>query len=443
MQARGSARNARVRRKGIRRRSASRSARNVGAGARARLRGFRQATIVAVAVTGFLLLLLAPAEAVPTAERGPPPAGEQGGPAAQQLPDTVSVIEDIPVDSLQVGAAGADDSVAAVRADTLVRAAQVEARRTVRNLWYGFLGALPKVLVVIATLFLAWLIVRLVRPLLRRILGEWQRASAATAIFGICVWLLAVGIAVSVLAGDIRALVGSFGLVGLALSWALQTPIESFTGWLMNSFQGYYRVGDRVAVGDALGDVYRIDFLTTTVWEIGGISRPGFVNAEQPTGRLITFPNSEVLSGSVVNLTRDFPYVWDELSVPVANTSDLAYAGQTLMRVASGIIGDYMRGPARQYEAILERARLEVSVADTPQVFVSLEESWTTLTVRYLVGARERRIWKSRLAQAVNEELKRPEHAERIHSAYPRHQVQLLDAAEHPVDGPAIRHEAE
>lgn len=393
------------------------------AGARARLRGFRQATIVAVALTGLLLMLLAPAEA------------GLGAASAQELPDTVSIIQHVPVDSLQTGtSAAADTDTMPVRADTLVRAAGDEARRTVRGLWYGLLGALPKFLVAIGTLFAAWAVVRLVRPLLQRMLGHWERATAATAIFGIVMWLLAVGIAVSVLAGDIRALVGSLGLVGLALSWALQTPIESFTGWLMNSFQGYYRVGDRVAVGDVLGDVFRIDFLTTTVWEIGSNSRPGFVNAEQPTGRLITFPNSEVLSGSIVNLTRDFPYVWDEVTVQVANTSDIAYAMSVLERVAIGVIGDYMRTPAQQYEAILRRAQLELVVAEAPQVFVSLEESWTALTVRYLVGARERRTWKSRLAQSIVTELNAPEHTGRIIPAYPRHQVQLLDAGEDPVD---------
>src|SRR5690606_20504185 len=132
---------------------------------------------------------------------------------------------------------------------TLLAAARAEAEGTVRRLWYGFLSNLPKFLVAIFVLLLAGASVRIVRPILRRVLGQWERASAATAVLGIAIWLLAIGIAVSVLAGDVRALVGSLGLVGLALSWALQTPIESFTGWLLNSFQGYYRVGDRIAVG--------------------------------------------------------------------------------------------------------------------------------------------------------------------------------------------------
>jgi len=65
-------------------------------------------------------------------------------------------------------------------------------------------------------------------------------------------------------------------------------------------------VGDRVLVGEVFGDVVKMDFLTTTVWEIGTPQRPGFVNAEQPTGRVVTFPNSEVLTGTIVNLTREF-----------------------------------------------------------------------------------------------------------------------------------------
>jgi two-component sensor histidine kinase len=45
-----------------------------------------------------------------------------------------------------------------------------------------------------------------------------------------------------------------------------------------------------------------------TVWEIGGPDRPpGQIHAEQPTGRLITFPNNEILTGTVVNLTPRTP----------------------------------------------------------------------------------------------------------------------------------------
>ncbi|HEV2130302.1 MAG TPA: mechanosensitive ion channel domain-containing protein [Longimicrobiaceae bacterium] len=406
------------------RRGPARDVGSVAAGARARLRGFRKASIVAVAITAFFLMIFAPEEGDGAAQE--PVAQDTPAVVLEEIPDTVAIIRQVPVEELQRAEAEAAAQEEEASPDTLARVATEDAMRALRGLWVGFLGNLPKYLVAIGILIIAGVLVRLLRPALRRVLRGWERSNAAVALVGFAIWLLALGIAISVLVGDIRALVGSLGLVGLALSWALQTPIESFTGWLMNSFQGYYRVGDRVAVGDAFGDVYRIDFLTTTVWEIGGPDRGSFVQAEQPTGRLITFPNYEVLRGSIVNLTRDFPFVWDELTVSVANKSDLRYAVDVLQALARSVLGEQMASPVQRYEEILRRERLEIAIAHEPQVFVSLDDFWTNLTIRYLVAARERRKWKSQLALAATEELNKPEHADRILSVFPRRQIQFI-----------------
>lgn len=298
-----------------------------------------------------------------------------------------------------------------------------EATGTVRDLIVGFTDLLPKLLIALALLIAAAVIVRLVRTALRAILGEWERAEAATAMSGVVIWLIAVGAALSVVAGDARALVGSVGLLGLALSWALQAPIESFAAWLLNSFKGYYRVGDRIAVGEVFGDVYRIDFLNTTVWEAGGPDKP--VRGAQPTGALITFPNSEVLRANVTNFTRGFPFVWDEVVIGISNESDLAYAMKVIGDVARRVIGPAMAEPAGTYRDILDREGLAYDVADEPVLFVSATESWTDITVRYLVGARERRKWSSTLLIEINIELNRPEHRDRIRGSYPVRRVDL------------------
>ena len=206
-----------------------------------------------------------------------------------------------------------------VRDVDLGRSAE-EAASTVRELFMGFAGILPQLLIGIGILVLAALLQAFTRPLLRKALRSWSRANAVSALVGIAIWFVAISAALSVLVGDPRTLLGSVGLIGLALSWALQAPIESFTAWLQNSFRAYYRVGDRISVGEVFGDVFRIDFLTTTVWEAGGPDKA--VQGAQPTGALVTFPNSEVLRSNIVNYTRDFPYVWDEMVVSFANGSE-------------------------------------------------------------------------------------------------------------------------
>ncbi|MCJ8165069.1 mechanosensitive ion channel [Pontibacter sp. E15-1] len=392
--------------------------RKVKGAAENRLKNFRQASILAVALTGLMLMLASPDEA---------------GLAAQDMAQP-----DATADSLLV----AEEALYITEPDTIEKSTSIgmaskesadEALGALSKLWESFYFNLPKLLIAIGILVLAWLLTRLLRMVLQKTLGRWQSSNAITTLVLISVWLLAIGLAVSVVAGDIRALVGSFGLIGLALSWSLQTPIESFTGWLLNSFQGYYKVGDRIRVGEVFGDVYRIDFLTTTVWEIGAPYQPGFVQAEQPTGRMVTFPNNEILTGTVINLTGDFAFVWDELSVAIANESDMKLAMAVLEQVATGLLGNYMMEPARQYAQLLRRAGLQDEVAERPQVFVSLEDSWTNVTIRYLVGARERRKWKSELTYKITQELSKDEYFEKIIPVYPRQQVQFISPQGVPV----------
>lgn len=376
------------------------------AGAKQSLRNFRQATILAVAITGFIMLFF------------DPDAEAQNVGDSTVLDTEAAIQEDLAV-------AEAQDSVALEVADPTEAAS--EAVGAVQEMFRGFYYNLPKILVATAILLIVWLLVKGINTLIRKMSGRWERTEAITTLVGIVFWILGIGIAISILAEDVRALIGSLGLVGLALSWALQSPIESFTGWLLNKFKGYYRIGDRVIVGDVIGDVYKIDFLNTTLWEIGDPFSPGFVGAEQPTGRLVTFPNNEIVNGVIINFTGDFPYVWDELAVPVANESDLPYAITTIEKVASAIFDPIMKEPAEQYEKILRRAKLEENIPDKPQLFLSAQDSWTNIIVRYLVHARERRKWKTELLLKVSNELKKPEHVGKIVTAYPRNQMQFID----------------
>lgn len=309
------------------------------------------------------------------------------------------------------------------------------ATRTIRDLVLAAYGMLPGILIAVALIFLAWLLSRASSWTLHRTLRGWERTEAAAALVRIGLYLIAIGAGLSIVAGDARALLGSVGLVGLALSWALQTPIESFTGWLLNSFRGYYRVGDRIEVGDVFGDVYKIDVLTTTVWEAGGAGKS--VAGAQPTGAMITFPNWEVLRSNIINYSRDFPYVWDEITIGVTNESDLAHASEVIEATARKLLGPDMVSRAEQYQRLLERARLAFEVEELPRVFLSQADAWTNCTLRYVVPARQRRKWASNLLLAISKELAKPEHRGRITNAYPRQEIQVRETWSPTADGNA------
>jgi small-conductance mechanosensitive channel len=373
-----------------------------------RLTAFRHRTALAVAVTGLALLLWGI------------PEGEGQAVTQDTTPDTVLV--DQAADTTLAGSA-ADTAAADTAQD--VSEAVGQATGTLRELGRGAYRLLPKLGIAAALILFVALLTRALRPLVQRAARGWQRAQAIGALTSVVIWLLAIGAALAIIAGDARALLGSVGLVGLALSWALQAPIESFSGWLLNSFRGYYRVGDRIAVGEVFGDVYAIDVLTTTVWEAGGEQKA--VQGAQPTGALITFPNSEVLRANIVNYTRDFEFVWDEIVVGVSNDSDIPLALEAIGSVARSTVGEAMREPAQRYAELLRRSHLAYEVSTEPQLYASPTDAWMNITLRYLVPARERRGWASRLHLAIGAKLGEPGYREKIKTSYPRMEIAMLD----------------
>lgn len=190
-----------------------------------------------------------------------------------------------------------------------------------------------------------------------------------------------------------------------------------------------------MAVGDVFGDVYSIDILTTTVWEAGG--RGKAVTAAQPTGALITFPNSEVLRSNVVNYSRDFPHVWDEVAFTLTNESDLPHAARVIEDAARRVLGPQMADAAAEYDRLLRDHGLHLGVEEIPRVYFSSADAWTVATLRYLVPVRTRRHWASTLLVEVGAALARPEHAGRVGMAYPRMEVQLRESwTQAPLPGP-------
>lgn len=91
----------------------------------------------------------------------------------------------------------------------------------------------------------------------------------------------------------------SIGVLSLILGLAVQTPVTSFLGWVYILARQPYRVGDRIKIGDATGDVIDVSYLDTTLWEFGG----DYLSTDHPSGRIIKFPNSKILSSTVYNYT--------------------------------------------------------------------------------------------------------------------------------------------
>ncbi|HEY8187611.1 MAG TPA: mechanosensitive ion channel family protein [Pyrinomonadaceae bacterium] len=211
-------------------------------------------------------------------------------------------------------------------------------------------------------------------------------------------------IAISVLFVNWYAAVVSVGVFSVILGLALQTTFTSFIGWIYILIRSPYRVGDRIRIGDATGDVIDVGYLDTTLWEFGG----DFLSTDHPSGRVIRFPNSKVLSSAVYNYSWPlFPYIWNEIKFSVAYESDLEFVAQTMQEIAEEELGEAMLEQVRTYTHLLAETPVDqLEVREKPSVLFRVNSNtWLDAIVRYLVPPREAGRVKTRLIKKMLERL--------------------------------------
>jgi len=197
----------------------------------------------------------------------------------------------------------------------------------------------------------------------------------------------------------------SIGLFSLILGLAVQTPVTSFLGWIYILVRSPYRVGDRIKIGEATGDVIDVSYLDTTLWEFGG---GDLLSTDHPTGRIIKFPNSKILNSTVYNYTWPlFPYVWNEIKFSVAYESDLDFVSETMQRVAAEEVGDHMMKQVRVFRELLAQTPVDqLEVREYPAVLFRVNQNtWLDAIVRYLVHPKEAGRVKTRLIKKLLAEL--------------------------------------
>jgi small-conductance mechanosensitive channel len=205
---------------------------------------------------------------------------------------------------------------------------------------------------------------------------------------------------ISVLFVNWYAAVVSLGLISLILGFALQTPISSFIGWVYILTRAPYRVGDRIQIGEARGDVIDVGYLDTTLWEIGG----RHLTTDHPSGRLIKFPNTNVFNTPVFNYSWPlFPYIWNEIKFQLAYDSDLKFVATTMQRITEEELGESMVEKVKVFRDLLARTPVDhLDVQERPTVlFRASENTWVEAIVRYLVHPKESGRVKTRLTQKL------------------------------------------
>jgi small-conductance mechanosensitive channel len=199
----------------------------------------------------------------------------------------------------------------------------------------------------------------------------------------------------------------ALGVAGAGVAFALQEVIASFAGWLAIMFGNFYSTGDRVQLGGVKGDVMDIGVLRTTIMETGQ-----WVDGDLYNGRFVLVANSYVFKEPVFNYSGDFPFLWDEIKIPIQYGSNYDKTKEILVAIGKDVAGDLTEQSRVKWQSLQKKYRLEDAQTE-PLVSLIANDNWVEFTLRYVVSYNKRRATKTALfteilktIEATNGEIK-------------------------------------
>ena len=209
---------------------------------------------------------------------------------------------------------------------------------------------------------------------------------------------------------DPTRLATALGLVSAGLAFALQQVVTSIAGYFVILRGNTFTVGDRISMGGVRGDVMRLGFIQTTIMEMGqppsvqSTDPAMWVHSRQFTGRIVTVSNSKIFAEPVFNYTRDFPFIWEEMSIPITYAADRDRAEAILLEAARLHATEANAMAAEKKQDLKERFGVEPIELD-PKVYYRITDNWLELTVRFVIGTHRIRGAKDAMSRYIVVEL--------------------------------------
>jgi small-conductance mechanosensitive channel len=262
-----------------------------------------------------------------------------------------------------------------------------------------FNPAVGKIVTIFIGIAIIWIIIKAIqKSLFSKIKGNDNRYRAKK--FSSFIGYILVIVLVTVVFSDkLGGLTIALGVAGAGIAFALQEVIASFAGWLAIMFGGFYKTGDRVQLGGIKGDVMDIGVLRTTLMETGQ-----WVDGDLYNGRIVLIANSYVFKEPVFNYSGDFPFLWDEIKIPVQYGSNYEKAENILKATGREIAGDLTERSQEKWRSMQNKYMLEAAQTE-PMVSLVANDNWVEFTLRYVVDYKKRRATKTSLFKKILKEV--------------------------------------
>lgn len=199
--------------------------------------------------------------------------------------------------------------------------------------------------------------------------------------------------------GAIKDFTIIIGLFTAGIAFTLQELILSIAGSIYIFLVKVYKPGDRIEINGLKGDVIDVDSIYTTLMEIGQ-----WVSSDNYSGRIVKLSNAFVFKGPIYNYSQDFPFIWDELNLPIRYGSDMDLAKSIIIKIASEILSEYTANSKSQWTDVVNKYYIEDAQVE-PTLAIKLTDNWIEFNLRYIVDYKKRRFTKHLLNDRIGKEI--------------------------------------
>lgn len=131
-----------------------------------------------------------------------------------------------------------------------------------------------------------------------------------------------------------------FSIVGVAMAIVIATKelLLCVSGSTLRFRNNSYQLGDRIEIMGYRGDVIKMNLLSTTMLEVA----PNYQSVQQ-TGRLVSFPNSLLVSSFVINESIIPGYIIGKMKIPLRQGEDWEKAKRQLLEISEEECAPFMK----------------------------------------------------------------------------------------------------
>jgi small-conductance mechanosensitive channel len=267
------------------------------------------------------------------------------------------------------------------------------------NYFITYNPTLTKAMYSVLILLIAYLISIFLDNLIKKQIKETRERYSIRKAASTIISILVFGAILGVWFQETTTLVVAFGLLSAGIAIALQDLLRNVAGGLIIFITKPFSAGDRIQVDNDIGDVIDIKIFYTTIMEI-----KEWVDGDQYSGRIFQIPNSFILNKTVKNYTRDFSFIWDEITIMLTYESNYKKAQEIIKRITHEITESYEEKAKIELENLGEKYFINQADVDE-NIYTKITDNWIDLHVRYVVDPRKRRLVRHLLSEKILEEM--------------------------------------